>query len=147
MPPPIEEEEEIVSCSCTCVLDLSRASALTDLRKYQDSDEGSSSSEQLASDETVLNNADVLIAPSQSFQSRESPERVVSDIPLVTSDIQPTRKMTAPEPVSLELSRRETGIKRKTPPKRSNDGVRTTFVTHRDCTDLGVGGGETEKGQ
>lgn len=146
MPPPIEEEEEIVSCSCTCMLDLSRASALTDLHKYQDSDEGSSS-EQLASDETVLNNADVLIAPSQSFQSRESTERVVSDIPLVTSDIQPTRKMTAPEPVSLEFSRRDTGIKRKTPPKRSNDGVRTTIVPHRDCTDLGVGGSETEKGQ
>ncbi|KAG6360315.1 hypothetical protein INS49_011372 [Diaporthe citri] len=105
MPPPIEEEEEI------------------------DPDEGSSS-DQLASDETVLNNADVLIDPSRSVQSRVSPERVVSDIPLVTSDIQPT-KVTAPASVSQELSRRETGIK--------------TQITSKEVQLRR--GGETEEGQ
>ncbi|KAK2607471.1 hypothetical protein N8I77_006140 [Diaporthe amygdali] len=100
MPPPIEEDEEV---------DL----------------DGGAPSEQSASDDTILNNADAdnTIPSLHDVQSRTSPEPVVSDIPFVTSDIQSPNETAAPEPVSKEFGKRETSVKRKSPDKRSNYGA------------------------
>lgn len=101
MPPPIEEEEE-----------------------EEDIDpDDASCSEQSWRDDPVPANAGVLIDTSHGVHSRVSPERVVSDLPLVVSDIQPTKEMAASEPVSQEFGRRDTSMKRKTPPKRTNYSV------------------------
>lgn len=76
--------------------------------------------------ETDLHNADSIMTPSHDVQNRLSPERVVSDIPLVISPIQPTKEMAARETISKELGERDTSMKRKRPPKRSNYGVKST---------------------
>lgn len=97
----------------------------------QDPDDASCS-EQSWRDDPVPANAGVLIDTSHGVHSRVSPERVVSDLPLVVSDIQPTKEMAASEPVSQEFGRRETSMKRKTPPKRTNYSVRSMFMPSRD---------------
>lgn len=95
MPPPIEEEADIDFGEASC-------------------------SEQSDRDETFLANKEFLIDTSQRLHSRVSPERVVGDIPLVVSDIQPTKEKATSEPLSQEFGERETVLKRKTPPQRLN---------------------------
>lgn len=106
-----------------------------------------SCSEQSDRHETILTDSGFLIDTSQSVGSRESPQRVISDIPLVVSDIQPTKEKATSEPLSQELGKRETILKRKQPPNRSNHGVRTVLVQCRGGVNLILGNGKTEEGQ
>lgn len=80
---------------------LTRVEQIPWLTIQQDSDDASCSKDS-DHDDTILANAEALIDTSQSVHSRVSPEHVVSDIPLVVSDIQPTKEMAASEPVSQQ---------------------------------------------